>query len=72
MIAELIALLTTGKRRVVLSPTGMFCENCGSPMVSKKGIVLRYDENTGQPIKGDSEAWCSRDKFCGLWGMPGF
>src|SRR6266545_852107 len=30
------------------------------------------DEITGQPIKGDSEARCSRDKFCGLWGLPGF
>lgn len=52
--------------------TGEFCGNCGSPMSRRTQIVLRYDTKTGQPIYGHGKARCSRDEFCGRWGMPGF
>ncbi len=70
MLGRLLAIVN-GRHRI-FSPTGKFCNNCGSPMVAEKDVALRYDEDTGMPIKGDGRSRCSRDQFCGLRGLPGF
>lgn len=59
------------KKRKKYEQSG-FCENCGSPMIRRINMVVKYDKATGKPIYGTGELRCSRDKFCGLWGMPGF
>lgn len=72
MLSRLLALFREPWPKPGMVPTGRFCESCGSPMVAHPKVVTGYSSTTGKPITRADRAYCSRDEFCGLWGLPGF